>query len=273
MTETEPRLVPPHGTIATLLDNQVAQLHGFRMNRRMEGEWLRFSSSTTLSHLWLGAEATTGPFWAASDHPGVVTTIADVTRWAAPGLGGWRTPDVIGLKALASEIYQLSRKTPDGIMETYAAAVETQEPMSTEARAIVTRRIGQGLFREALLTHWKGRCPLTGITDEALLRASHIRPWAECATDAERLDIDNGLLLSALWDAAFDKGLVSFDDDGTPLLANTLTEPARRNLGLAQGPGMGSKIVGLNPGHRERLKDHRVKHGFRTRDLEEVTKA
>ena len=49
--------------------------------------------------------------------------------------------------------------------------------------------------------------PLTGITDEALLRASHIVAWADCETDALRLDVHNGLLLSALWDAAFDAGL------------------------------------------------------------------
>src|SRR5438093_853602 len=55
-----------------------------------------------------------------------------------------------------------------------------------------------------------GRCPLTGVTVPAVLRASHILPWADC-TDAQRLDVHNGLLLSALWDAAFDCGLVSFE--------------------------------------------------------------
>lgn len=55
---------------------------------------------------------------------------------------------------------------------------------------------------------------LTGISDTALLRASHIIPWKDCASDRERLDVHNGLLLSALWDAAFDRGLVTFGDDG-----------------------------------------------------------
>jgi predicted restriction endonuclease len=64
------------------------------------------------------------------------------------------------------------------------------------------------------MDYWEGRCPITGITDPALLRASHIVAWAEC-DDAQRLDVHNGLLLSALWDAAFDTGLVSFADDGT----------------------------------------------------------
>ena len=50
----------------------------------------------------------------------------------------------------------------------------------------------------------------------ALLLASHIIPWTACETDAERLNPDNGLILSALWDAAFDKGLVSFTDAAIP---------------------------------------------------------
>ena len=85
----------------------------------------------------------------------------------------------------------------------------------------MVQRIGQDIFRKALLAYWNGRCPLTGIADPELLRASHIKPWSACETDAERLDVHNGLLLSALWDAAFDKGLVTFADDGTPILSPT----------------------------------------------------
>ena len=74
----------------------------------------------------------------------------------------------------------------------------------TEAERLVIQRIGQDVFRDALMAYWGGRCPLTGITEPGLLRASHIVPWADC-TDAQRLDVHNGLLLSALWDAAFDR--------------------------------------------------------------------
>jgi hypothetical protein len=55
------------------------------------------------------------------------------------------------------------------------------------------------------MDYWGGRCPITSITDPALLRASNIIPWAEC-DDAQRLDAHNGLLLSGLWDAAFGAG-------------------------------------------------------------------
>ena len=67
---------------------------------------------------------------------------------------------------------------------------------------------------------------LTGIADNALLRASHIRPWRDCETDDERLDVHNGFLLSALWDAAFDNGLVAFDPDGIPIFSERLSKLA-----------------------------------------------
>lgn len=75
------------------------------------------------------------------------------------------------------------------------------------------QRIGQDIFREALLEFWNGRCPLTGIDEPLLLCASHIKPWADCATDAERLDVYNGLLLAANLDAAFDAGFLTFAAD------------------------------------------------------------
>jgi hypothetical protein len=66
------------------------------------------------------------------------------------------------------------------------------------------------------------------ITDPAVLRASHIVPWAECDTDAHRLDVHSGLLLSALWDAAFDAGLASFDNGRRLLCSASLTPLTRR---------------------------------------------
>jgi HNH endonuclease len=56
-------------------------------------------------------------------------------------------------------------------------------------------------------------------------RRQHIVPWSDC-NDEQRLDVHNGLLLSALWDAAFDQGLVSFGDDGKPCVSPSLGEIA-----------------------------------------------
>src|SRR5262249_17766445 len=130
-------------------------------------------------------------------------------------------------------------------------------PRTTEAERLVIQRIGQDVFRDALLDYWGGRCPLTGITETALLRASHIVPWADCS-DEQRLDIHNGLLLSALWDAAFDKGLVSFTDDGVALTNPTLSETARRVLSIDTVP----PLQGLRDAHRMNLTVHRARYGF-----------
>jgi putative restriction endonuclease len=98
---------------------------------------------------------------------------------------------------------------------------------------------------------------MTGITEPALLRASHIVPWADC-TDAQRLDVHNGLLLSALWDAAFDRGIISFADDGTILASPQLSEAARTALGLSGAP----PLAGLRDAHRTNLALHRTRNGF-----------
>ena len=54
---------------------------------------------------------------------------------------------------------------------------------------------------------------MTGLAITALLRASHIKPWADCETDAERLDVYNGILLAPHLDAAFDRGFITLRDD------------------------------------------------------------
>jgi putative restriction endonuclease len=73
---------------------------------------------------------------------------------------------------------------------------------------------------------------MTGAAEPRLLRASHIKPWAKCDTDAERLDVYNGLLLAAHLDAAFDAGLISFGDEGVILFSPQFTHEDRDALGI-----------------------------------------
>jgi len=103
------------------------------------------------------------------------------------------------------------------------------------------------------MDYWDGRCPLTGVAERRLLRASHIKPWADCDTDAERLDVRNGFLLAAHLDAAFDTGLISFADDGTMLFSPAFSMADRTAIGLAGGIPMPN----LTHQHRQRLAWHR----------------
>lgn len=153
-------------------------------------------------------------------------------------------------------VYKLGVSLPDAPLVRFR--VQTADlPQTTEAERLVVQRIGQDIFRAALMDYWGARCPITGITDPALLRASHVVPWAEC-DDAQRLDVHNGLLLSALWDAALDTGLVSFADDGTVLASLELRAAARTALDLDGAP----PLPNLRDAHRANLAAHRARHGF-----------
>jgi hypothetical protein len=143
------------------------------------------------------------------------------------------------LHAALDRVYTLAVSLPDAPLARFQAETALL-PRTTEAERLVVQRIGQNIFRDALMDYWGSLCPLTGITEPGLLRASHIVPWANC-TDEQRLDMHNGLLLSALWDAAFDRGLISFADDGSVLQSPQLSAMARR----AVDPGMASPLSGL----------------------------
>jgi putative restriction endonuclease len=80
----------------------------------------------------------------------------------------------------------------------------------TEVLRETTQRRGQSFFRAAVIAAHDGKCCITGIASEAMLRASHIVPWSY--DPALRLDPRNGLCLNALHDAAFDRGLITLSD-------------------------------------------------------------
>ena len=103
-----------------------------------------------------------------------------------------------------------------GAIENYAELKET------ERSALVKSRIGQGIFRKSLIDKYHGRCVVTGINEKKLLIASHIKPWAVCS-NAERLSVENGLLLSPTFDKLFDCGLISFTNIGKILISSQLS--------------------------------------------------
>jgi len=95
-------------------------------------------------------------------------------------------------------------------------------PGNTAVTRTIQARRGQDFFREAVLGSYGRACALTGLDHPALLRASHILPWA--SHEARRLDPSNGLCLNALHDAAFDRFLVTFDEDLRLVLGKDLKD-------------------------------------------------
>lgn len=92
---------------------------------------------------------------------------------------------------------------------------------STERDSIIKSRLGQGAFRRKLVEYWQG-CAVTGATYIPMLKASHIKPW-RVSDNNERLEVFNGLLLPPNVDAAFDAGLVTFDESGRIVMSKRIT--------------------------------------------------
>jgi hypothetical protein len=107
----------------------------------------------------------------------------------------------------------------------------------TERKYLRAARLGQGRFRAVLLKRYKARCVASGISSPDLLVASHIKPWDAC-TNEERLDPDNGLLLSALFDRLFDRGLISLTCEGNILVSPSLPPQDRVLCGLTNVPSL-----------------------------------
>ena len=252
-------LEDPPGFVVRTEAQKAAADNGFRLPRGVEGGWLRFGSTTAQGDVWIAGVSPTGPWLLALDRPEVAAEIGAAAAALAtgPGAAVFVFDTLPPLYAALDRAYRLGVSLPDAPLVQFQAAAENL-PRATETERLVVQRIGQGVFRQALMAYWGGRCPLTGITDPALLRASHIVPWSECTTDAERLDVHNGLLLSALWDAAFDSGLVSFADDGAVLVSPTLGAAATAALSAAPG----STLAGLTARHRTNLAWHRSRYGF-----------
>lgn len=94
------------------------------------------------------------------------------------------------------------------------------EISDTERDQLSKARIGQGKFK-SLLIDLEKKCRMTNVTQTKFLRASHIKPWSQ-STNKERLDGNNGLLLSPHFDLLFDKGLITFSNEGDLIVSSQL---------------------------------------------------
>jgi predicted restriction endonuclease len=101
--------------------------------------------------------------------------------------------------------------------------LESSEDFTGETKRVVTeQRIRQNFFRRAVLSSYHSRCCMSGLSEPRLLIASHIVPWSKDRNN--RLNPRNGLCLSALHDKAFDRGLISLDDDFRIILSRELEQ-------------------------------------------------
>lgn len=134
-----------------------------------------------------------------------------------------------------------------GIVPVTVGVAESVTPFSFEpykgastVERVVEQRKGQDFFRRAVLANFDNRCCVTGIAEPQLLNASHILPWK---FDVEhRHNPANGLAMSATFDRAFDRGLISFDENRRLILSHSLTShpdrTTRNHFSAYQGEEM-----------------------------------
>lgn len=102
--------------------------------------------------------------------------------------------------------------------------------VETEKKAIISARRGQGLFKSRVFKIERG-CRLTKVDNPAHLRASHCKPWRD-ADNAERLDGENGLLLTPSMDHLFDRGFIGFEDNGDLIIPDVTDRISLERMGV-----------------------------------------
>ena len=232
--------------------------NGFDGDPVREGGWIAVASSRCPLRVWLGAVGET-VFLVGLSQANVALALGDHgTPLTAPlprgARGGRSVTTMTALYALLRRAFQLGRSLPNELLQRFEAQTRSL-PRSTEVERMTVQRVGQDIFREGLLEYWEGRCAVTGLAVPEILRASHIKRWADCDLDAERLDIWNGLLLAPHLDAVFDQGFVTVADDGAVVVSPELGSEARHLLGLDAG----LRVKRLEDGHRAYLAWHRAR--------------
>lgn len=164
------------------------------------------------------------------------------------------------LAGLLNTAARIARTLPDAPETKFEQILEEELKKAnalgaTEVEATIRRRVGQGIFRDSLMDYWGGACAVTGIAMPEILRASHSKPWSECESDAERLNVFNGILLSAHLDALYDRFLISFDPEGGIMLSNQIDSETRVKLNIDNN----LKLIWVTESHQIFLEFHRTK--------------
>ncbi|MDR3216476.1 MAG: HNH endonuclease [Clostridiaceae bacterium] len=120
------------------------------------------------------------------------------------------------------------------MVENQEQTIKTNAVLSmTEKEAIIRARVGQGLFRDNVITKYQ-KCIITGIDDVRVLIASHIKPW-RVSSNADRLSADNGFLLTPTFDRLFDLGFITFKSSGELLVSDYFSDQNSALLNIIKG--------------------------------------
>lgn len=229
---------------------------GYDLPRGFVDSWLHFASSHVPLKIWIKADSDPKYLSAFSDSYLAESLNDFAVRQEIPLPDGaafsMAVKNIQSLYPLLRRAFQLSRSLPCEPLREFEKQIRGL-PSTTEAERLVVQRVGQDIFRSRLMDYWDAKCAVTGLAIPELLKASHIKPWRDCESDAERLDVFNGLLLSPNLDAVFDQGLITFDNQGIIKISKNLDIATINKLNFEYD----AKISNIAEQHWKYLQWHR----------------
>ncbi len=136
-------------------------------------------------------------------------------------------------EAMANALFTLADlQQHEAVEESQKREIQNRTDISVTMKyQLIQARVGQGKFRKNL-ENIESACRVTGVADRRFLIASHVKPWVD-SNDIEKIDGNNGLLLCPHIDRLFDRGYISFDDNGALLLSKSLPKHVASAWGLS----------------------------------------
>ena len=160
-------------------------------------------------------------------------------------------PDFDGYSNKPAEVELASELEKE--LQTFAP----RTPLHTTVEKMVKVRVGQQRFKRDVLNDCGRVCPFTNITDESLLIAGHIKPWAK-SNDEEKLNPKNGLLFTPTFDRMFNNGFITFKDDTKLIISPLVSNTTARLLGIQSNMEIPIPLLGnSHKGRREFMEYHR----------------
>jgi len=151
--------------------------------------------------------------------------------------------------------------TSDNVEAVVSKAIEklpiNNDQIETIREAITKIRIGQSQFRNDLLNSERNNCFVTGISNPDLLIASHIKPWKD-SNNQERLDPNNGILLTPTFDKLFDKFLITFNENGNIIWSHNRLDEDTRNRLIQAHPNIAELSIIINNDNQTYIEYHRA---------------
>jgi len=183
-----------------------------------------------------------------------LTVVTDGLMGKLAELIGREAKDIINMSYIADDNGHYGQGLIE--WEEYLSQEVINNPVleETQKHQIILARRGQGLFRSNV-QKLEERCRITKVDRPEHLRASHCKPWRDCKNSDERLDGENGLLLTPSIDHLFDRGFISFDDNGELLVSPVAHKVSLQRMGISTDKAV--NVGNFSKGQRKYLDFHR----------------